>query len=1469
MEEENKKEQIHPQKKNYLKKIIKVIFYFFLGVVCLNLILYGLLSIPSVQQKLIDFAISKVKPIIKTEVSIDKARLTLFNTVSLEGVYLEDQKKDTLLYVQKLNVKISPWSLIQNKLKINSIQLDQAFINVSQDTSDSPFNFQFLIDAFASDSTADDSKDGGMQIIIDNIRVSNSRIDYNILSDVETPGVFNASHISIRNFNTRLSLPSIDMTNLNAEIRSLSLVEQSGFTVKNIGIKVRSKGSDVWAERATVELPNSILRLDTLEYNLLSDKFTLAGNLNISPGDLTAVIPGLDNLKNDINVNTHVSGKLPQVSLDFFDLDYGDETILKADAYIENYEQYDKSLFKLNINQFKTTLQDVQQFAQIADSSFVLPDMVNAIKTIRFNGAISGKLNDLKIESEAWVDQGAIQLQGQASIKDTTFQNYSANINLNTQNFNLAPFIGEDVGLKLVSIQTNTKVSSQNGNISANLQGTIDQLGYNDMQLKNIRFTANYTPKIMEASLNADLPIVNLIAEASMTQDRIPVTKLNVKIKDLAVKEFYHNPSWENPKLSMNLLAELRGNSVDNIEGITRIDSLKLWDNNFTFQPGSVKLESFINEGSRYIDLKSFLLDARIDGQYKFSTLPDEFSNVMNQYMPGFFFYNKRIKKYTNNFNVTATIHNTKELSKLLDLPLTIMEPINIHININCVDNILKMDWNAPYLIVAENDVKNTSLNIINTTDAINLNIGSKALLDFGDISVNLKNVIQADSIHSTLVFNNHIDSELKIDGMLQAFSHFKRTKNGELISHVHFSPSNMNIGQLMLSFLPATIANKGDQTRIKDLGFLVAGDDKVYHNFIRVNGNISNHKEDTLRISFEDAHIHKVLEPFDIGHIQAIVDGDINLTNLTDKPEFYTDNLQARDIVVFGDSLGTLSIESEWNSYQNAINFSATLGDMYDSQVYGIFYPQTEAMNINLDLERLSLKWLQPFMSDMLNRVDGSISSRIALKGNLSEPKANGWLGFNDVYMGVDFTNVTYHISDTIKVFEDKIGFRNLVIEDNYKNKANVSALVDYSNLNNLSFLLSLELDNFIVLNTAQRTDSLYYGNLFASGSVKVKGDMNNVNVQMNIRNERNSTMNITIPETSEASTYQSIVYINTPDADSTDVLRPISQSLPINLGMDLTLNRYLNLGVIMHSGNPINMQMNGEGLIKYKYDMVADNMNVFGDYTINNGTVRIRPQNIKTLEFKIKSGSKLRFVGDPMKTSFDINAYFRVNTSLSSLDANFSRAKIPVDCVLGINGSIDQMNLTYDVSLPDADDNTKQRVKALISTDDEKIRQFGNLILFNTFHSRSGEDGSGINTMSILSNTLSGGLNTLFNNIIGNSNWQIGANIESSDENFADAATVNVSTKLLDDKLTLNTNLGYRSDLSTTSQATFVGDFDIAYELSRMIKLRVYNKTNDRFYNRADMTQGIGIVYTKEAKTLKRLFKFFNSKKKKNDSN
>jgi len=1450
-----------PKKKSWLKRLLKVILYIVLIVLGLNLILYILLSIPAVQQKVVDFAIGQIKPVMKTEVSIDKVRIGLFNHVNLEGVYVESQEKDTLLYAGELDVKLSIWGLLRNKVEINSINLDRAFVNVSQKDPDAPFNFQFIIDAF-SDTTQQDTSASSMEIIINDIRITNSRINYNVLSEPETPGVFNPSHISLSALNTHLKLPSIDILKLNAEILSLSVTEKSGLAVKDVEAKLKSGGTKIWSEKFKITLPYSDLVLDTLKYNLFSKEFSINGNVNLSPKDMAVFMPELNKLDTSFVLSTNISGKLPEIKIRSLALNYGEDMSLQANASISDYEHYESSRLQLNIDKFKITPKAISAFARIADSTFVAPEMLSIIGQLRLKAEIEGRLDNLNLNAEAWTDQGAVELVSEISVKDTTFQNYRVDASLQTQNFNLAPFVGKEVGLGRVSAHSIINLASVENNLSAKVNGSIDRLQHDSVIIKGIKFEADYDPRKMSARINAALPIGSLAAEASMTQEKNPQINFDVDIYNLKIDRFYNNPSWENPQLSLCVNGKLKGNSIDNIEGMINIDSLRLWGDNFNYAPGRLVLESAVDDGNRFIKLESFLLSAKIDGQYQFSTLPDEFSNMMHHYLPGFFAENRHIRKYNNNLNIDINIHNTETLSKLLDLPASIIQPVKIHGVVNTIDNRIKVDADIPFIRFGENNIKGSSINIFNNDTVLNLNASTRLIQQSGDFILSMGNIIKSDTINTTLSFKNE-DPDISIAGELAAASHFEMTRAGGLRSSMEFKPTRMTVKDLGFSFLPAKIENIGDRTTISNFGFMV-GRGRVFNRYFAVDGAISNQKQDTLKINFTNARLSRILNAFDINNISTTIDGDLKLTNLLQNPEFYTDNLQLRDIIVFNDTLGTMNVKSEWSNTRNAIGLDVSLTNKdIQSRVHGLVYAAENKLDLNIDLERLSMKWLQPFMSDMLDRVDGSISSRITVKGSMNAPRADGWLGFNNAYVGVDFTNVTYHINDTIKVLSDKVGFRNLIIQDDNKNKATASALVDYSELSNPKFLMNLDLDNFLVLNTQSRTDSLYYGRLNASGNVKIRGNMDDIKVDMNIRNERNSTMNITIPEVSEAYDYQGVVFINVPQQDSSRMLAPPEKPLPLNLEMDLTVDPTITLGIVMNSSNPLQMQMKGQGLIKFNYNLEADNMTTYGSYTITDGTVKIRPQNLKTLEFRIQNGSKLNLVGDPMNTTFDLIAYYRVNASLRPLGSDFSTSKIPVNCVLGIKGNMKKMDLTYNVELPNASDDIKQKVKAIISTDDEKIRQFGNLILFSSFYASAGGTGDSNMLGALASTTLSGGLNALFGSLLGD-NWQIGTNIDTSDGSFSDAdVSVNASTRLFDDRLTFTTNLGYRNDKATSGNNDFIGDFDVEYQLSNTIKLKAYTHTNDKFYKQAATTQGIGVVYTKEAKTIKELFRFFRKKK------
>jgi hypothetical protein len=43
---------------------------------------------------------------LKTEIRIDKVDIVFFDRIDIEGVYIEDKTKDTLLYSEQINLKI-------------------------------------------------------------------------------------------------------------------------------------------------------------------------------------------------------------------------------------------------------------------------------------------------------------------------------------------------------------------------------------------------------------------------------------------------------------------------------------------------------------------------------------------------------------------------------------------------------------------------------------------------------------------------------------------------------------------------------------------------------------------------------------------------------------------------------------------------------------------------------------------------------------------------------------------------------------------------------------------------------------------------------------------------------------------------------------------------------------------------------------------------------------------------------------------------------------------------------------------------------------------------------------------------------------------------------------------------------------------------------------------------------------------
>ncbi|MFW5758884.1 MAG: hypothetical protein ACOCYO_09395, partial [Bacteroidota bacterium] len=137
---------------NFLKKTLKILLWILISFFSLFIILSLLLLIPAVQTSLTSRLANFAKNQTGTEVIIDRVAIKFPTSVGLKGIFLEDEKKDTLLYAGGIFVDIGMLGLLRNEVNVHHLELSDVTANMIRNEPDTVFNYQFLIDAMAGDT---------------------------------------------------------------------------------------------------------------------------------------------------------------------------------------------------------------------------------------------------------------------------------------------------------------------------------------------------------------------------------------------------------------------------------------------------------------------------------------------------------------------------------------------------------------------------------------------------------------------------------------------------------------------------------------------------------------------------------------------------------------------------------------------------------------------------------------------------------------------------------------------------------------------------------------------------------------------------------------------------------------------------------------------------------------------------------------------------------------------------------------------------------------------------------------------------------------------------------------------------------------------------------------------------------------------------------------------------------------------
>lgn len=267
------------------------------SLVALVLLIFLALQIPAVQNWVKDKAVAFLEKKLGTDVEVRKLSIQFPKGVSLEGVYFEDQKGDTLLAGERLAVQLSMLKLLKSEVEVQSVELEGIHANVKRIAPDTVFNFQYIVDAFVvADTTPVDTSAAPLKLAVD--KVSLQRVVLTFHDDVTG----NDAYASIGDFETRLG--ELDLEKQAYEIKNVELAD---FVVRVRQYKPLVELKSVAVRQAEAAEPIPIqLKVGTVDLRRINAAYdntvqSLSARLHL--GELVADVDTLDLQKLFINLD--------------------------------------------------------------------------------------------------------------------------------------------------------------------------------------------------------------------------------------------------------------------------------------------------------------------------------------------------------------------------------------------------------------------------------------------------------------------------------------------------------------------------------------------------------------------------------------------------------------------------------------------------------------------------------------------------------------------------------------------------------------------------------------------------------------------------------------------------------------------------------------------------------------------------------------------------------------------------------------------------------------------------------------------------------------------------------------------------------------------------------------------------------------------------------------------------------------
>ena len=936
----------------------------FRAIIILLMVVYfgliALLNIPNIQQGISSIAVRELSKVLKTEVKIGNIDLGLLNRIIINDLEISDRQGKPLVNAARFSAKFDIQAILRGKIRINSIQLFGSNVNLSKENKESDLNIKFITDLLKS---KDDNKEQKvLDLRINSILIRRSNFKLDVLSEKETEGKFNPSHIAIRNISANISLKALSEDSLNIHVKRLSMIEKSGLALRRLSLKATGNRKNLRIEEFALLLPHSNVRIDSLVAdfdNLLQIKkvsdidYRCGMSASIVPSDITALVPALKHFSDTVNVKSTLAnnGDTHYVNdLRIYSNDRGVNfdfcgNLRPANDTADTYFNLDIKRAEVNENGAKWIFRNI-------NGNENLPDIVQDIAKASIYGNVKGTANRIENRLTVYTPLGNIQSQFLMN-RDTVSNKRFYSGKFYSENLNLGKLTQKEDVLGRASFNiTLNGLTYMNNKPESHVKGQIKSLDVKGYTYKNILLNGRYTPGGFNGfiSVNDENLKLNIDGKFS-TAEEIPVFKLSAKLKDFRPDKLKLTDKNVNTAYSLNLLADFKGKSLDDIEGNISIDSLDCASEekeNSYFLP-YFRLSANENEKGKTIRVKSDFINGEIIGNYSYKTIPASVIKVAHRYIPSFFDKENKIiqQKTDNNFTLRFIVDNSDFINKVLKLPVELNMPATLNGYIDDSKTKVYINANIPELIYNNKKYESTTLLFENPEEDLHCYVRSNMLMKKGAmVNVSLSAKAYNDTLATNAYWGNN--TSVTYSGKVSANTIFsKNADNGRLHTEIELNPSQVVLGDTIWNVHRSNISIDKDSIDISNFLF------EHGRQYVKINGRIGKSKSDSCVINLQDVNLLYIMDmiQFNAVKFEGNVSGKALASNVLSKP-LLDARLKVNNFSLNEALLGEADIKGGFDNEKGRILLDADIrkADGVFTGVKGYISPKEKGLDLNIN---------------------------------------------------------------------------------------------------------------------------------------------------------------------------------------------------------------------------------------------------------------------------------------------------------------------------------------------------------------------------------------------------------------------------------------------------------------------------------------------------------------------------------------